>query len=175
MGVTGNELLLQLDIWHIIPFIITCNVLRIFKRKEQLNEHKLLHQCQKINGNPKITHTKVQPTKTKNETTNICHRLERIPTTSGDINMSYDKFLWEYQCSLHPYKPKPPIDPLMKYCRCGYGFRPGLLMKMRMLVFGECSWRCPQCQTVMTFRLVYHVVKVDVKEVKGKERLWKKG
>jgi hypothetical protein len=44
-----------------------------------------------------------------------------------------------------------------------------------MLVRGHYVYNCPQCQTRMTFRLIYHVVKVDVKEVKGKEELWRKG
>ena len=59
MGVTGNELLLQLHLWRTHTNIHISMVHLLYQRKEQLNEHKLLHQCQKINGKPKITHTKV--------------------------------------------------------------------------------------------------------------------
>lgn len=59
MGVTGNELFLQLHNGNIVPIIDFNLLLWNTKRKEQINEHKLLHQCQKINGKPKITHTKV--------------------------------------------------------------------------------------------------------------------
>ena len=59
MGVTGNELLLQLHLWHIRinlnPNILLWNT----KRKEQLNEHKVLCECQKINGKPRINPTKM--------------------------------------------------------------------------------------------------------------------
>lgn len=65
------------------------------------------------------------------------------------------------------------IDPKLQYCQCGYSFVPGVLMKMRMLVFGECSWRCPHCHSVLKFRLIHHVVKVDTVSVKERELIWR--
>ena len=67
------------------------------------------------------------------------------------------------------------IDPKLQYCQCGYSFVPGLFMKIRMLVFGEYSWRCPRCHTVLKFRLMHHVVKVDTVSVKERELIWRNG
>lgn len=67
------------------------------------------------------------------------------------------------------------IDPKLQTCSCGYSFTPSLFMKLVMLVRGEYVKRCPRCQAKLTFVLVSHVVKVDTKVVKGKERLWRYG
>ena len=67
------------------------------------------------------------------------------------------------------------IDPKLQYCQCGYTFVPGTVMKMRMLLFGECSWRCPQCHSVLKFRLISHVVKVDTVSIKNRSEVWKNG
>ena len=65
------------------------------------------------------------------------------------------------------------IDPCVHRCKCGVTFCPGVFHKVVMLVFGCYSWKCPQCGTVMRFRLIHHVVKVDMEVVKGRERLWR--
>ena len=67
------------------------------------------------------------------------------------------------------------MDPKLQRCKCGYTFTPTFLMKLLMLWRGSYTYRCPRCQASMRLVLVYHVVKVDVKEVKGKEELWRKG
>ena len=59
MGVTGNELFLQLHNGNIVPIIDFNLLLWNTQRKEQLNEHKLLCECEKINGKPRINPTKM--------------------------------------------------------------------------------------------------------------------
>ena len=66
------------------------------------------------------------------------------------------------------------IDPKLHHCKCGLTWRPGTYHKIIMLLFGSYSWRCPRCQTVMKFRLIGHVVKVDTETV-DKESLWRNG
>ena len=66
------------------------------------------------------------------------------------------------------------IDPTLHYCTCGCSWRPGTYHKIIMLLFGEYSRKCPQCQTVMKFMFVGHVVKVDSKRVLN-ERIWENG
>ena len=67
------------------------------------------------------------------------------------------------------------IDPKLHRCKCGMRFRPGVFHRVLMLVFGEYSWRCPRCHTVLKFRLVHHVVKTDVVMIKERDLIWKKG
>ena len=56
------------------------------------------------------------------------------------------------------------IDPLEQNCNCGYRFHIGSWAKVRMLLFGDYNYHCPQCGAVLTFRLVYHTVKIKSKE-----------
>ena len=67
------------------------------------------------------------------------------------------------------------IDPKLQYCQCGNVFRPGTYHKLLMLLLGECSWRCPQCHSVLKFRLIHHVVKVDTVSIKERDKVWKNG
>ena len=65
-----------------------------------------------------------------------------------------------------------PIDPKLQRCKCGYGFHPTLLMKLVMLFRGTYIYTCPVCQARLSFRLVYHVVKIGSEEV-DKSELYK--
>ena len=65
------------------------------------------------------------------------------------------------------------IDPTLHYCQCGCSWKPKLTHKLLMLIFGSYTRRCGQCGTVMKFRLIGHVVKVDTKKITGKEKLWR--
>jgi len=67
------------------------------------------------------------------------------------------------------------IDPKLQYCRCGMTFTPGIYHKLLMLLFGGYSWRCPQCHSVLKFRLVYHVVKVETESIRNRDKVWRNG
>ena len=67
------------------------------------------------------------------------------------------------------------IDPKTHRCKCGMTFRPGLYHKIIMLLFNGYSWRCPQCGTVMKFRLINHVVKIETKKIPNKESVYRNG
>ena len=67
------------------------------------------------------------------------------------------------------------IDPELHYCYCGYTWKPGLYHKLVMLVKVEYRLTCPQCQTVMIFTLVNHVVKVKTQDIKNRDRIWENG
>ena len=66
------------------------------------------------------------------------------------------------------------IDPTLHYCTCGQTFKPRQYHKLLMLLQGEYSWRCPHCQTMMTFKLIHHVVKIETKPNKELNQLWEK-
>ena len=66
------------------------------------------------------------------------------------------------------------IDPLLHYCNCGCSWRPGTIHKIIMLLTGSYVRRCPQCQTVMRFRLIHHIVKVETREIKNRDRIWER-
>lgn len=67
------------------------------------------------------------------------------------------------------------IDPKLQWCKCGYCWTPTLLQKMIMLVKGSYVKNCPICQRQMRLVLVYHVVKVETKVNKEKEKVWRNG
>ena len=67
------------------------------------------------------------------------------------------------------------IDPSLHYCQCGCSWRPGTIHKILMLLKGDYKWRCPQCGTVMRFVLVNHVVKVETRKIKDRDRIWENG
>lgn len=64
------------------------------------------------------------------------------------------------------------IDPLQHQCRCGYRFHINIFQKLRMLLFGDYLWICPVCHRRIWFRLLYHIVKVESKEMN--KEVWKK-
>ena len=66
------------------------------------------------------------------------------------------------------------IDPRVHRCVCGLSWKPTTFHKIVMLVRGGYSRKCPQCGTVMRFRFIGHVVKVEQTEVKGKSDLWRR-
>lgn len=67
------------------------------------------------------------------------------------------------------------IDPKLHYCECGYKFHITRWMKLRMLLSGDITYRCPHCGNLMTFRLVYHVVKIGTRQNKDRMEIWKNG
>ena len=68
------------------------------------------------------------------------------------------------------------IDPKLQRCTsCGMTFRPGTYHRILMLIRGEYSWRCPRCHSVLKFRLIHHVVKVDTISIKNRSSIWKNG
>lgn len=67
------------------------------------------------------------------------------------------------------------IDPKLHFCRCGCKWKPKLIHKLIMLVFGKYTKKCNQCGASMEFILVHHVVKIKTEEIKNKERIWKNG
>lgn len=67
------------------------------------------------------------------------------------------------------------IDPKRYFCTgCKKPFYINRLQELRMLLFGDLEVVCPQCQTRMRFRLIFHTVKVSSEIVK-KEEIWRKG
>ena len=68
------------------------------------------------------------------------------------------------------------IDPRLQYCtNCGQTWKPNTYHKIVMLVRGEYTRTCPQCQTKMKFRLMHHVVKVETERIKKDYELWERG
>ena len=67
------------------------------------------------------------------------------------------------------------IDPKLQSCsNCGYTWKPGLLQKIIMLIFGEYTKTCPRCQSRITLKFIGHVVKVDTVNV-NKNDIWRNG
>ena len=66
------------------------------------------------------------------------------------------------------------MNPKREYCSCGYNFEPTVWQKLVMLLCGEYVKRCPQCQTEMTLKLVYHVITTD-RKTNLKKEIWEKG
>jgi len=67
------------------------------------------------------------------------------------------------------------IDPTLQYCTCGHTWKPKTMHKILMLLFGSYTWTCPQCHTQIKFKLINHVVKIETKVIKNKEKMWKNG
>ena len=67
------------------------------------------------------------------------------------------------------------IDPTLQYCQCGHTFRFRTWHKLWMLLFQEYTYRCPQCHSVLKFRLISHVVKVDTVSIKNRDEVWRNG
>ena len=67
------------------------------------------------------------------------------------------------------------IDPKTHRCTCGNIWKPRLHHKILMLLFGTYTRTCPQCGTVMKFRLINHVVKTETKPIKNREEVYKNG
>ena len=66
------------------------------------------------------------------------------------------------------------MNPKREYCSCGYSFEPTVWQKLIMLLNGRYVKRCPQCQTEMTLKLVYHVITID-RRTNLNKRIWEKG
>ena len=66
------------------------------------------------------------------------------------------------------------IDPKLFQCQCGYQFHINDWQRLRMLLSGPISVRCPHCQSVMDFMLVHHTVKIGSKPNKDRMEIWKK-
>lgn len=66
------------------------------------------------------------------------------------------------------------INPKQQTCKCGYNFIPSNFFKLRLLLFGDVSVRCPRCNSKLSFRLISHVVKVNTEKCLD-ERIWENG
>lgn len=84
----------------------------------------------------------------------------------------FDKVNWEWLCSLYKPTHKTEVDPLRKSCNCGYHFYINKFQEVKMLLFGDMVITCPMCGAKMTFRLVYHNVKIKTEENKMKKEVW---
>ena len=74
------------------------------------------------------------------------------------------------------------IDPLGRYCQCGHYWYFGKLDYIRMILFGKITVRCPQCNTLHQYRLIYHAIedftdtRMPNKQMENnKKRMWKNG
>ncbi|MBR3213138.1 MAG: hypothetical protein IKF79_01365 [Methanosphaera sp.] len=66
------------------------------------------------------------------------------------------------------------IDPKSFKCNnCNSTWKPRTYHRLVMLVRGEYSRKCPQCGTVMKFRLVHHVVRLSSEKVLD-EKIWRR-
>ena len=65
------------------------------------------------------------------------------------------------------------IDPLNNFCRCGHTFKLRGWQKLLMMVRGQYVYTCPHCHSRMTFKLIYHTVKVDTENMD--EEIWENG
>lgn len=67
------------------------------------------------------------------------------------------------------------IDPKLQYCSCGHQFHITRWQKLQMLLSGSVTIRCPHCQGLLDFKLVYHVVKIGDKPNKDRIEIWERG
>ena len=65
------------------------------------------------------------------------------------------------------------IDPKLQYCQCGYTWKFSKWELLLMFLGIRNTFRCPQCQAVMEFKLIHHTVKIKSKNVLD-EDIWRK-
>ena len=74
------------------------------------------------------------------------------------------------------------IDPKLRHCICGHNWYFNRLDYVRMILFNGITVRCPRCNRLHYYKLVYHAVE-EFKETKdtnkiledSKMELWKYG
>lgn len=66
------------------------------------------------------------------------------------------------------------IDPKLHYCRCGYSWRFNKWELLLLFLGLKDSFRCPCCQSLMSFRIIYHTVKTGSVNVLD-ESIWRRG
>jgi len=64
------------------------------------------------------------------------------------------------------------IDPKLNYCRCGYTWKFTRFDILLMFLGLKDTFRCPRCQALMKFKLIYHTAKVSTENIDRGE-LWK--
>ena len=74
------------------------------------------------------------------------------------------------------------VDPLARYCACGNKWYFGKLDYIKMIIFGKITVRCPHCNRLHHYRLVYYAVedftdtRIENNNIeKSKQELWKNG
>ena len=79
---------------------------------------------------------------------------------------------WEWFCSLFPSYKSEDIDPYTWVCHCGRKWKFNRIQLLRMYLFKNYIYTCPQCQRQGTFRMLCHVVRdIDSDEVKQNNRM----
>ena len=66
------------------------------------------------------------------------------------------------------------IDPKLQTCVCGYSWKPSVIQKILMLLFGGYTKTCPRCQTKMELVLIHHVVVIKRESI-DKKSIWRNG
>lgn len=73
-------------------------------------------------------------------------------------------------------------DPLARYCKCGHTWHFNKMDYIKMILFNGITIRCPQCNRLHHYRLIYHCIeeyddtKIQNNELeKQKQELWKNG
>ena len=65
------------------------------------------------------------------------------------------------------------IDPKLQYCQCGYTWKFNKLELLLMFLHLRNTIRCPQCQSIMEYQIIYHTVKMNTRKVLD-EDIWRK-
>ena len=66
------------------------------------------------------------------------------------------------------------VDPKLQYCQCGYTWKFSRWELLLMFLGIRNKFRCPQCQSVMEFKIIYHTVKLSSERVFD-DSIWKNG
>ena len=78
---------------------------------------------------------------------------------------------WEWFCSLFPEEEKEVIDPYTWRCVCGHTWKFSKWQLLRMFLFENYTYTCPQCQRKGLYRMSTHVVRdIDTDEIKEHNR-----
>ena len=78
--------------------------------------------------------------------------------------MSKRMVWWEWYCSLFPPAKHEVIDPREWKCECGYTWHFSLFQKIKMLMFGNMVFKCPQCHRKKRFMMITHIVRDSTNE-----------
>lgn len=81
------------------------------------------------------------------------------------------KVWWEWYCSLFKGKDKKEIDPYTWRCVCGHQWKFSRLQLLRMFLFDDYIYTCPQCHRKSRYRMITHIVReIDTEEIKENNR-----
>ena len=79
---------------------------------------------------------------------------------------------WEWFCSLFPAQEKEVIDPYEYRCQCGHKWKFSKWQLLKMFLFENYVYTCPQCHRKSLYRMVTHVVRETDTEAIRENNKW---